>query len=615
MKGLGTMKSARHRICLSICVMITATVLPSTLLAQITFERAIEGDFDDYGFSVQQTLEGGYVLAGQTESFGGAWMDACLIKTDSVGETLWVRIYGDGGWDRAHSVQQTSDSSFIITGWKDIGGGWGLDIWLIKTDPSGDTLWTGISEVGNDDWGFSVQETEDNGYIIGGGGAGGMRLAKTDSVGTFDWIRVYGDVASEEGNCAQQTSDGGYVIVGWTESFGAGAEDVYLVRTDSVGDTVWTRTYGGTECERGYSVLQTSDGGYIVAGWTESFGTGSLDVWLIRTDSLGDTLWARTYGGTGLDYGRSLRATDDGGYIIAGYTWSFGAGRFDAYLVKTDSLGNTLWDRTYGSPWQDYAYSVQQTSDNGYIIAGSTVLGGGGDDFYLIKTDENGLVDRDMGVVSIDYPIPDTVFSDSTYPVVATVHNYRPTFVSFWVKATVGGYVDSVHEYGLRPDESLQVGFADWTVPSDDSTAYILSVCTYQADDVDSTNDCMQKTIFAYNPIGVEEGHDRPSVLDFRLVQNEPNPFHNLTVISYSLPAATEVTLEVYDITGRLVETLVNQSQQAGIHEVRWNSKDNPGGVYFYRLKACPERSAELGEGQSRRAGEFSDTKKMVVVE
>jgi hypothetical protein len=323
-------------------------------------------------------------------------------------------------------------------------------------------------------------------------------------------------------------------------------------------------------------------------------------VWLIKTDSLGDTLWTRTYGGTESDYGRSLSKTSDGGYVIAGYTWSFGAGRFDAYLVKTDSLGYVLWDRTYGGPWPDHGYCVQQTSDDGYIIAGSTVLGVGGDDFYLIKTNEDGLVDRDMGVVSIDSPVVDTVLSDSTYPVTATVCNHRPTFVSFWVKATVGGYVDSLHEYGLRPNESLQVTFADWTVPPDDSTAYTLTICTYQADDVDSTNDCLSKSIFAYSPVGVEEqAIRRPQTLQFGLNKNHPNPVYHKTLISYSLPHASEVTLAIYDITGRLVETLVNETQQPGIHQARWNRKANPSGVYFYGLKA----------------GEFVDTRKMVVVE
>ena len=568
--------------------------------AQITFERAIEGSFDDYGFSVQQTEDGGYIITGETESFGAAWLDLCLIRTDSVGDTLWVGTYGGAGWERGNSVLQVSDGSYIVTGWYDFGGGRGIDVWLIKTDSLGDTAWTKAYAGSNDELGNSVQQTDDGGYITVGVVGSEMYLLKTDSVGDSIWTRVYGGSGADEGKSVRQASDGGYVIAGWTDSFGAGAEDVYLVRTDSVGDTLWTRTYGGSGSDRGYSVQQISDGGCIIVGWTESFGAGTLDVWLIRTDSLGDTLWTRTYGGTDSDYGLSVQQTQDRGYIIAGYTWSFGAGRYDVYLVKTDSLGDALWERTYGGSWSDCGYSVQQTSDGGYIIVGSTVLGVGGDDFYLIKTDENGIVNRDVGVVSIDAPLPDTVYTDSTYPVMATVHNYRPTFVYCWVKATVGSYSDSVHIGSLRPDSSLQITFADWQVPPDDSTAYILTICTHQTDDVDTTNNCASKSIFAYSPVGIEERTERQSrIVAFGLGQCEPNPFQRSTLISYSLAVPAQVTLEVYDITGRLVEILVNETQDPGIHQVRWDRKNNASSVYFYRLKA----------------GQFEETRKMVVVE
>jgi hypothetical protein len=135
------------------------------------------------------------------------------------------------------------------------------------------------------------------------------------------------------------TLDGGFIITGITNSVGAGGYDVYLVKTDSLGDTLWSRTYGGTGDDEGMSVKQTLDGGYIIVGWTNSFGAGDYDIYLIRTDSLGDTLWTRTYGGVFNDGGYSVQQTTDGGYIIAGYTNSFGAGGFDVYLIKTDANG------------------------------------------------------------------------------------------------------------------------------------------------------------------------------------------------------------------------------------------------------------------------------------
>jgi len=154
------------------------------------------------------------------------------------------------------------------------------------------------------------------------------------------WWKTYGGTASDAGRSVQQTSDGGYVIAGRTGSFGAGDDDVYLIKTSASGDTLWTRSYGGTDSDRGYSVQQTSDGGYIIAGLTESFGAGQADVYLIKTDASGDTLWTRTYGGTEYDLGCSVQQTADGGYIVAGYTRSYGAGNCDVYLIKTDSLGS-----------------------------------------------------------------------------------------------------------------------------------------------------------------------------------------------------------------------------------------------------------------------------------
>jgi len=154
------------------------------------------------------------------------------------------------------------------------------------------------------------------------------------------WWRTYGGTTYDEGCSVQQTSDGGYIIAGHTLSFGAGRDDVYLIKTDASGDTQWTRTYGGTSYDFGCSVQQTSDSGYIIAGLTMSFGSGNGDVYLIKTNASGDTLWTKTYGGMNDDFGYSVRQTSDGGYIVAGLTGSFGAGSDDVYHIKTDANGN-----------------------------------------------------------------------------------------------------------------------------------------------------------------------------------------------------------------------------------------------------------------------------------
>jgi hypothetical protein len=148
--------------------------------------------------------------------------------------------------------------------------------------------------------------------------------------------------------------------VGHTSSFGAGAYDVYLVKTDSRGDTLWTRTYGGAEVDEGYSAEQTADGGYIIAGKTYSFGAGGVDVWLLKTNAAGDTIWTRTYGGPDDEVGSSVQQTTDGGYIVGGITNSFGAGGYDFYLIKTGGSGDTVWTRTYGGSRADLGHVVRQ---------------------------------------------------------------------------------------------------------------------------------------------------------------------------------------------------------------------------------------------------------------
>jgi len=211
---------------------------------------------------------------------------------------------------------------------------------------------------------------------------------KTNSNGDSLWVKTYGGSADEHAYCVRQTADGGYVVVGTTRSFGVGTptyDNIWLVRTDSNGDTLWTRTYGGSSGETAYSVQQTSDGGYIIAGSTYSFGAGQWDFYLVKTNSLGDMMWTRTYGGSSMEWAYSVQLTSDGGYVVAGSTTSFGAGSRDYYLVKTNSNGDTLWTRTYGGSASDEAYAIQQTSDGGFILAGETASAGLMD-FYLVKT-------------------------------------------------------------------------------------------------------------------------------------------------------------------------------------------------------------------------------------
>jgi len=360
--------------------------------------RTYGGSDSDQGYSVKQTTDGGYIVAGMTESFGAGSRDVYLVKTDALGDTIWTRTYGGSDWDDGRSIAQTTDGGYIVAGSTFFFGPGGDYIHLIKIDSLGDTLWTRTYGGYTDDYGLFVAQTSDSGYIVAGNthsfGAGlfDIYLIKTDASGDTIWTRTYGGSYNDFGQFVAQTTDGGYIIVGYTESFGAGGKDIYLVKTDAAGDTLWTRTYGGSFDDLGQSVAQTTDGGYIVAGCTESFGAGGNDVYLVKTDATGDTLWTRTYGGGYEEWGYSVIQVSDGGYIVAGGTYSFGIDYYcDVYLVKTDTAGDTIWTRTYGGSGGDVGCSVAQTTDGGYIITGYTEsFGSGGSDVYLIKTDSLG---------------------------------------------------------------------------------------------------------------------------------------------------------------------------------------------------------------------------------
>ena len=301
------------------------------------------------------------------------------------------------------------------------------------------------------------------------------------------------------------------------------------------------------------------------------------------------------------DRGYSVCQTYDGGYIVTGCTAILAPNAWDVYLIKTDSLGMVVWDTIFGTPGWDEGWSVRQTPDSGYVVAGMTTPPSNKkSEVYLVKVDRSGqVVPRiDVAVTGIKEP-PDTDFVDMSYDVTASVRNLGNAPDSFAVTATIDGYSDVYPVNHLAAGREIEISFQhDWLVPPDDSTTYVMTVCARTLNDIDTTRDCMQKMIFAYyDPTGTEEAFDRQDESGFRLYQNEPNPFQKSTVIQYSLPAECDVTLAVYDVAGRPVSWLVSEEQGARIHDVRWDAGAYASGVYFYRLQAR----------------EFTQTRKMIL--
>jgi len=355
--------------------------------------RTYGGDNQDWGRCVQQTTDGGYVITGYTSSFGAG--NLWFLKTDAEGEILWTRTYGaDTHTEYGYCVQQTNDSGYVIIGEKTYWEDWENkgDIWLLKTDLQGDTIWTRSYTRGkilDSDMLFGYcygSQTKDSGYAIIATKGKDVWLLKTDPKGDTLWTRTY--VVDENYHpfayCVQQTSDGGYIATGeaWNFSDPGAHGFAWVLKTNEIGDTTWMRYIDLDDFTGGNFVKQTTDGGYIITGYTSrAIGqVGYPRLLLTKVDSGGKTSWIRRYGDEyGWNKGHCVDQTTDGGYIITG-TWT---------LLKTDGVGDTLWTRCYGNK----SYFVRQTKDLGYIVVGRTTSSYPQEwDLWLCKTDSLGLV-------------------------------------------------------------------------------------------------------------------------------------------------------------------------------------------------------------------------------
>lgn len=311
---------------------------------------------------------------------------------ETAPEAVWSYAFEEG---EGHFVEQTRDGGLILTGWIESGGA-GSDLFLAKYDSAGGRLWQYTYRGNGFSDGHCVREVSGGGFIIAGETKSGdaydhdVYVVRTDSKGVLQWEKTFGGARGDYAWSVQQTKDGGFIIAGGTESFGAGIYDVYLIKLDASGNEIWEKTYGGPASDCGYAVLQADDGGYIIAGNAESFGTGSPDVYLLKTDSEGNMVWQKTYGGSGSDYGWSLLKAPGGGYIIAGEKEVAGdqGGGFAAYLLQVDSAGEKIRENTYGGGSVSSFYGACLARD-GYALTGKKESAGGYG-LYAVKTTQDG---------------------------------------------------------------------------------------------------------------------------------------------------------------------------------------------------------------------------------
>jgi hypothetical protein len=432
-------------------VLLISALSSFSQIPAIQWQKSYGGKYGDIANVIRQTTDGGYIVAGYTSSndgdvigfSGGEWgagtgnSDCWVFRIDASGEFKWGKCLGASWIDEATDVRQTSDGGFAIAGWGNCGV-CPYAYYLYKLDGGGKLKWTKFYG-GTQEYASSMHQTKDGGFILTGtsysisGQVTGHHgdattsdfwVVKTDTVGDIQWQKSYGGSANETATTITPTNDGGYILAGHSQSndgdvtghhgtsclFNGYCNDIWIVKIDSDGNIQWQKSLGGTDEDEAADVQQTTDGGYIVAGSVKSndgdvIGThpgpviATNDYWLVKLDNSGSIQWQKTYGGTADDVAHSVIQTSDGGYIVAGKSLSSNGdvtglhGNFDYWLVKTDNKGKLIWEKCYGGSLPEEAFCIQQTSDNGFVLAGSSFspVGGditqalGGSDVWIVK--------------------------------------------------------------------------------------------------------------------------------------------------------------------------------------------------------------------------------------
>lgn len=376
-------------------ILILLIFFSINLSSQVIFSKTYGGTSADYGNAIKQTIDGGYIMVGKTESFGRFVSDFYMVKTNQFGDTLWTKIIGSASlYDEAWDIMQLPTGDYLIL--NGVNQEQGMN--LIKTDVSGNVLWNKFY-YGSTYWAYgAISSAINGGFILLGrdfsSGNWFTHVLRVDNVGDSLWSKSYG---SPDTVCYSiKTTSNGYVVAGTTNEFGL--ENMFLMKIDTLGNHIWHKTYGGAGYDKAFSVENTSDGGFILVGQSTTTTTSDNNVYLVKTNSLGIQQWSKTFGGAGEDIGHIVKQTPDNGFAIFGTTTSYGNTNTqgDMYLIKTDAVGNEQWHKTYGGTASENSNGMALTSDGGYALFGYTMsYGAGSFDYYLVKT-------NNLGVTSVD---------------------------------------------------------------------------------------------------------------------------------------------------------------------------------------------------------------------
>ena len=527
---------------------------------------------------------------------------SCIAINHCFSQSQWQIKIGGTNYYNANSIKRTLDYGYILAGETFLWNSNSYSLFIVKLNSISTLQWTRTIGGPGYNKANSIIQTSDHGFAVAGFtafGAGNedMYIVKLDSNGSFQWNKAIGGTGDDYVKAVIQTTDGGYVLVGHTLSFGLG---IYIVKLDATGTIQWTKTMGIGSADIGNSIIQTKNNGYVIAGSTGSYGTGSPHMYIIKLDSNWIIEWSRTVGGSSGEYAYSIIQTVDSGYVAAGDTF-FGAGYFDMYLAKLSSSGSLQWTRTIGGNRNDVAYSIIQTLDSGVIAAGRTESFGAGDpgDMYIVKLNSNGILEWSK---SIGGPNGETAYSivqssDSGYVITGNTYSF-------------GAYVYDL--YTVKIDKNGNSCGNSSSLTSISGSGGILGIpnssITFPASTITTPTPVISSD-GTHTTLCLVGSHRNSNEIPkaFELEQNYPNPFNPTTKIKFAVPSnvkgeTSNVKIIVYDILGKEVITLVNEQLQPGTYEVEFDGSKYSSGVYFYKL------SAESGLGESTK------TKKMLLV-
>lgn len=536
------------------------------------------GRHRDQGSAIIQTEDGGYAIAGtiitRTE-FDNLRDEGAFLKIDSEGDEEFIQLFGGNSSDNFWDLIQLNDRGYLLVGSNASIGHGNEEGWIIRTDEDGEEIW---SRTFGGEWldSFtSVKAIADDEYVLAGitsdDGNQEIWLASINSEGELLWSETYGTESRDHCSDFVFDDDGGYILCGSTYPERNGIKDGYVIKLNSDREEVWSQTIGTDEQENFLGVVKTPEG-CALAGYTGMFvHAGNIDFYLVNLDHDGEILWENTYGGGTHELAYSLVQTSEGGFMMGGFTHSYGNGMSDFYIVRTDPDGNQLWDDVYGGGGGEDCFDVANCSDGGYALTGKTstfrregmIL----DNIWIVKTGTDIL--RMLSMPDTSFEQDDTLKLDITW------------FTQFVVPEV---YLDSALTIEIEPGDLIQTAFENDTLLlwSDQLGIDSLLIRFFEDDNEDNVDESWL-TVSVVEPNSINDEAVFPG--DFALLNAYPNPFNSSTRIAYDLNDRMDVEVSVFNSLGQRINVLDHGQKNAGSYNLTWDVQNTPSGTYFIKLK------------------------------